>query len=97
VDWYQQRADACSDPDLRAVILHNKDEEIEHATMTLEWIRRHSPEFDAQLRAYLFSDRPIVGIEEEEEGKNGAPRGKVTAAPAHGSLGIGSLKSVKEA
>jgi ferritin-like protein len=97
VDWYQQRADACSDPDLRAVILHNKDEEIEHASMTLEWIRRHSPAFDAQLRTYLFSDRPIVGIEEEEEGKDGAARGKAVASSGGGSLGIGSLKTVKEA
>jgi ferritin-like protein len=97
VDWYQQRADACSDKELREVILHNKNEEIEHAVMTLEWIRRHSPELDEQLRTYLFSDKAIVGpnhgIGEDDTGKNGEhgePAGK--AAPAQGSLGIGSLK-----
>jgi ferritin-like protein len=104
VDWYQQRADACSDKELREVILHNKNEEIEHAMMTLEWIRRHSAEFDEQLRTYLFSDKPIVGVEEEETGKDdndgqsghdGKAPGK--AAPTHGSLGIGSLKVNKEA
>jgi uncharacterized protein len=100
VDWYQQRADACSDKELREVILHNKNEEIEHAVMTLEWIRRHSSPFDQQLRTYLFSDKAIVGIEEVDTGKNGnggsheeAPaKASGKAAPAPGSLGIGSLK-----
>jgi hypothetical protein len=41
IDWYQQRADACADPPLKDVLLHNKNEEIEHATMLMEWIRRH--------------------------------------------------------
>jgi ferritin-like protein len=99
VDWYQQRADACSDDALREVILHNKNEEIEHAMMTLEWIRRNSPEFDKQLRTYLFTEAPITGVEEEDTGKNGHGHGKAgghgksTAAPARGSLGIGSLKN----
>ena len=31
VDWYTQRAEACQDPQLQAVIKHNRDEEIEHA------------------------------------------------------------------
>ncbi|HWN69015.1 MAG TPA: ferritin-like domain-containing protein [Haliangium sp.] len=111
VDWYQQRADACSDKQLRELILHNKHEEIEHAVMTLEWIRRNSPEFDEQLRTYMFSDKPIVGLEEEDTGKNGHDGSKDDepkktpidasgkAAPARGSLGIGSLKvkSTKEA
>ena len=100
VDWYQQRADACSDKELREVILHNKHEEIEHAVMTLEWIRRNSPEFDEQLRTYLFSDKPIVGLEAEDTGKNGNGGHDKTpgkAAPARGSLGIGSLKVTKEA
>ncbi|HSM28039.1 MAG TPA: ferritin, partial [Thioalkalivibrio sp.] len=39
VDWYQQRVDACKDPELKAILAHNRDEEIEHAAMVLEWIR----------------------------------------------------------
>jgi ferritin-like protein len=96
VDWYQQRADACSDDALREVLVHNKNEEIEHAMMTLEWIRRHSPEFDKQLRTYLFTEAPITGIEKVDNGKagggEGADGGKAAAAP-RGSLGIGSLKN----
>jgi len=61
VDWYNQRAEACTDPELKAILEHNRDEEIEHASMTLEWIRRRSPIFDKQLRNALFKTGPITG------------------------------------
>ena len=61
VDGYNQRADACTDPALKAILAHNRDEEIEHASMTLEWIRRVNPVFDRELRATLFKDGPIAG------------------------------------
>ena len=64
IDWYSQRADACSDAALRAVIEHNRDEEIEHASMTLEWIRRNIPKFDEALKLYLFSKGDITSLEE---------------------------------
>jgi ferritin-like protein len=67
VDWYNQRAEAAKDPQLQAVLRHNRDEEIEHATMTLEWIRRHMPKFDETLRLYLFTSGDITAIEEKEE------------------------------
>jgi len=90
IDWYQQRAAACSDDELRKVLLHNRDEEIEHAAMVLEWIRRNSPEFDREMRAYLFTDGPIARA---PVGGKHAPREPETAAPGTGgSLGIGSLK-----
>jgi len=63
VDWYNQRVDACQDPELRAILAHNRDEEKEHAAMTLEWIRRRDPAFDKELRDYLFTDKPIVHLE----------------------------------
>ena len=61
VDWYNQRVDACTDPELRSILAHNRDEEIEHASMTLEWIRRHNPVFDKELREALFKTGPITG------------------------------------
>jgi ferritin-like protein len=101
VDWYQQRAEACTDDALRAVLTHNKDEEVEHAMMVLEWIRRNSPIFDEHARRYLFSEGPITAT----EASGGAPPGTpgITPSPAHvradqdlpihdGSLGIGALK-----
>jgi ferritin-like protein len=60
VDWYNQRVDACSDPELRAILAHNRDEEKEHASMLLEWIRRQDSKFDAELKDYLFTDKPIT-------------------------------------
>lgn len=59
VDWYNQRADACKDPELKAILEHNRDEEKEHASMVLEWIRRRDPKFDHELRDWLFTDRKL--------------------------------------
>ncbi len=55
IDWYNQRADACTDPDLKAILEHNRDEEKEHAAMVLEWIRRQDPTLDHELKDYLFT------------------------------------------
>lgn len=60
VDWYNQRADACKDPELKAILEHNRDEEKEHAAMVLEWIRRRDQTFSAELTDYLFTDKPIA-------------------------------------
>jgi uncharacterized protein len=73
IDWYQQRIDATTDEALRTVLAHNRDEEKEHASMVLEWIRRHDPVFDANLKKYLFSTLPITEHEDAEaEPKNEA-------------------------
>lgn len=60
VDWYNQRADACKDPELKAILEHNRDEEKEHASMVLEWIRRKDPSFSNHLKEYLFTDKKIA-------------------------------------
>jgi ferritin-like protein len=69
VDWYRQRVDDTDDKELKSILLHNANEEIEHASMVLEWIRRNDPRFDKELREYLFTDGPIVGREEKAMGK----------------------------
>ena len=71
VDWYRQRADDCDDPALREILLHNAKEELEHAAMVLEWIRRNDAETDAQLREYLFTEGSIAGHEEDASGEHG--------------------------
>ena len=60
IDWYNQRADACKDQDLKAILKHNRDEEKEHASMVLEWIRRKDPTFSKELKEYLFTDKAIA-------------------------------------
>ena len=67
VDWYSQRAQATTDQQLRRILEHNRDEEIEHAAMGLEYLRRVSPVFDKHLRTYLFSEGDIVEVEEKAE------------------------------
>ena len=71
VDWYRQRADDTEDPELKAILLHNAREELEHAAMVLEWIRRNDPEVDEQLREYLFKEGSITGHEEGASDKHG--------------------------
>ena len=88
VDWYQQRAEACSDPELRAVLIHNKNEEIEHAMMTLEWLRRKDPTFAANIQTYVGSSGPIVAVEA------GATGSGAEATQSSVSLGLGSLKGL---
>lgn len=65
VDWYNQRVDAATDPELKAILEHNRDEEKEHAAMVLEWIRRRDPKMDHELREVLFKAGPIAGNHEQ--------------------------------
>src|SRR5215467_12278216 len=71
VDWYRQRADDTDDAELKAILLHNANEEIEHASMALEWIRRNDAAFDKELREYLFTEGSIAAHEEEATGEHG--------------------------
>ncbi|NLY36426.1 MAG: hypothetical protein GX046_04235 [Tissierellia bacterium] len=64
VDWYNQRAQASQDEELREIMAHNRDEEIEHACMLLEWLRRNMDKWDEELSTYLFTDGPVAHIEE---------------------------------
>jgi uncharacterized protein len=87
VDWYDQRAKATEDADLRSILMHNRDEEKEHAAMVLEWLRRRDPALSGHLKTYAFTEGPITGIERASEAVGSGP-----AAATDGSLGIGSLR-----
>ena len=89
VDWYDQRVAATQDPSLAAILAHNRDEEKEHAAMTLEWLRRRDPVLDRHLRTYLFTSGSVLAIEHEAAGDDGEATGG-----ADGSLGIGSLRAI---
>ena len=88
VDWYDQRVEATEDASLGAILAHNRDEEKEHAAMTLEWLRRHDPVLSGHLRTYLFTELPVTEVEREVEAGVGPP--------VDGSLGIGSLRGMGE-
>lgn len=66
IDWYQQRADASNDKQLKKILLHNRNEEMEHACMALEWLRRNMDGWDKRLKTYLFTDKDIVTIEKNK-------------------------------
>ena len=70
IDWYNQRMNLTQDDELRRILEHNRDEEKEHASMVLEWIRRRDPKFDEPLKEYLNTSDDILAIEERAE-KNG--------------------------
>ncbi|MDX1711378.1 MAG: ferritin-like domain-containing protein [Rhodovibrionaceae bacterium] len=86
VDWYDQRVDASKDEELRVILAHNRDEEMEHAAMVLEWLRRNSSVMDEQLREYLFKDGPII------DSNHGGGHDHDGAEQNDGSLNIGSLR-----
>lgn len=66
VDWYNQRADACSDENLKKILIHNANEEKEHAAMLMEWIRQNDEHFEKEMKEYLFNEeKDIAKIEEE--------------------------------
>ena len=93
VDWYDQRIDAATDATLKAILRHNRDEEKEHAAMVLEWLRRHDPVLDQQLRTYLFKEGDIVVAETTATGAGAVQAGTAQAdAGSDGSLGIGDLR-----
>jgi hypothetical protein len=91
-DWYDQRVDAATDGDLKAILAHNRDEEKEHFAMLLEWYRRRDAKIDAHLREYLFSSGSIIAREQAATGGGEAGGGGPSAPSSSGSLGIGSLK-----
>lgn len=84
VDWYNQRISAMEDDELKAILEHNRDEEIEHAVMILEWLRRNmGTKWDEEMRTYLFTEGSITNLEsKEKEGSKSEDKG----------LTIGDLK-----
>jgi ferritin-like protein len=87
-DWYDQRVDAATDGDLKAILAHNRDEEKEHFAMLLEWYRRRDATMDAHLKEYLFTTGSLIAREQATAADGAA----APSADGSGSLGIGSLK-----
>ncbi len=81
--WYQQRAETTNDEQLRKILEHNRDEEIEHACMSIEWLRRNFSEWQEPMETYLFTEGDIVALEEEDSDDDSGDNSK--------DLGIGKL------
>jgi hypothetical protein len=87
IDWYNQRVAATPDEELKAILTHNRDEEMEHAMMLLEWLRRNMPPFEEKMTPYLFSSGPILMHEQQARQAGATPT--TPAPPAAESLGVG--------
>ena len=93
IDWYRQRADDTEDEALKALLLHNMREEMEHASMLLEWIRRNNTDFARFLKTYLFTEAPILQIEDEATAEGaGVERGGQSKSDKERGFTIGSLR-----
>ena len=86
VDWYNQRVAMTSDESLRDVLTHNRDEEIEHAVMVLEWLRRNMDAWDENLREFMFSEGPLTHDHDDHADHDG-----IATDSSNGSLGLGKL------
>ena len=96
INWYHQRVAAATDPQIKAIMAHNRDEEMEHAIMGLEWLRRTMPGWDAVMRTYLFTTGDITALEDAATAESQTGEAPQSARPAgSGSLGIGSLKATR--
>jgi hypothetical protein len=62
IDFYNQRADVCKDKELKAILIHNRDDEKEHASMLMEWIRRNDPKFAVEMKDCLFTKKSIAKL-----------------------------------
>jgi ferritin-like protein len=90
VDWYNQRLSACKNPELVRVLEHNRDEEMEHAAMLLEWLRREMPGWEKRLRPMLFTSRAL-GAAADAEDRAAGGAGEESGSKGRG-LGVGSLR-----
>lgn len=87
VNYYNMRAEQSNDPELRKLLLHHRNEEIEHAAMLSEWLRRNISNFDKEFGDYLFTEGDITGVEASVNGGGSSPEGNKNFG-----LGIGNLK-----
>jgi hypothetical protein len=95
VDWYRQRADDTDDAALREILLHNMREEMEHASMVLEWIRRNSTDFAGPLKTYLYTTGSILEVEKEvtaAEAGVAAPSSASSEGRRNSGFTVGPLK-----
>jgi ferritin-like protein len=90
IDWYQQRIDTTKNEQLRKILDHNRDEEIEHACMTLEWIRRNMDGWDETMRTYLFTEGDITELEDEDGDEDNS--GSSISSSSSNELNIGKIE-----
>jgi uncharacterized protein len=46
INWYEERIQNTKDKTLKKLLIHNRDEENEHAAMLVDWLRENDKIFD---------------------------------------------------
>lgn len=83
VNFYNQRAETCENEDLKRIMEHNRDEEIEHSAMLIAWLKVYMTGWEKELGEYLNNAKPgQMGVDAGEE---------VEGEDPNASLGIGKL------
>ena len=57
--WNDERINATSDKSLKEMLAHNRDDEKEHASLLIEWLRRNDTPFDKELSEILFKTKDL--------------------------------------
>jgi len=89
IDWYNQRVALATDAELKEIMAHNRDEEIEHAIMTLEWLRKNMAGWDEEMKNYLFKQGNIAHMEDSKG--NSEESDDNISDQDDGSLGLGKM------
>jgi uncharacterized protein len=93
IDWYRQRADDAEEQTLKELLLHNMREEMEHASMLLEWIRRNDGDFERFLKTYLFTEGSILQEEKAATAESAGRGATELGGRADAGFTIGSLRT----
>ena len=93
IDWYRQRVEVCGDEQLKAILEHNMNEEIEHASMVLEWLRRLVSKMNESLKTYLFTQGDITKLEKASTGREAPEQQSRTSCRPRPRVTIGELKA----
>jgi hypothetical protein len=67
LDAANQRHEACTDPELRLLLAHQRDAGKRKIAMLLEWMRRRDVRLDIELKEAMFKAGPIIAQYHYEE------------------------------
>jgi hypothetical protein len=68
LDGCNQRYDACTDPELKLLLAHHRDQGKKQIAMLLEWVRRRDLRMNHEMRQVMFKTGPISAPFHDETG-----------------------------
>lgn len=65
INWYEQRISASKDEEVKGILRHAQEEEMEHFAIELAWLTKKFPKWKSVLQAILFKEGDILENVEE--------------------------------